>query len=561
MRALSVLPRRRLAVSVLLFLPAASALAAESVVHMKDGSTIRGEIIAEDYDAIRVKVRFGTVTCNRSNISSIEKPGDGGGEDAAGVEEAAKWRDVVALKSGDEMKGFIVSESRDAIVFDMVVRGKRPSKARVVRTTLSRDEIKDVQRLTADRRAAARNHFEDVKKGNRLGSFAVRDVEVEPTVWPSEGGAGKVPARKVELDHFIIVADADEDFLTKVALRLAGVFDAFKERLGADRNASLKVRILIFGSMKDYYSAIGREPANPATYTPDLRQIAAACEMRKYEADIAKTRMDRERLRNRLEDIKANVERARADARRRNSEIYDRIQKDRKAGAQRKAALEQWRRQKRQSEARIAEMREPSRDIEKELRALVGTNDQLFEEHVGHMIATLQHEGLHAYVDQFLFGDELAGHFPRWLDEGLAQYFEIAKVDGRFLVLGREDHKRVVYLRRRGKEGALAPFEEMLAAGPEEFATHRIGTPEGATDHYLQAWFLVHLLGEKGRLKKEHLRSFVQALADGRPPLEALPVLSGMPNDRLMAEWDAKLESSIKSDESRVESTGPVFGR
>ena len=365
----------------------------------------------------------------------------------------------------------------------------------------------------------------------------------------------------MELDHFVILADADEDFLTKLALRLAEVFDAYKERFGVDRNASRKVRILIFRSMEEYHEAIGRESVNPAAYSPDLRQVAAACEMEEHEAEITKMRTDQERLSKRLEGMKTRFEDARADARRRNSEIYDSIQKDRKTGSQRKGALQQWRRQKRQSEARIMKMRGPMRDVQKEIRTLDRRDDQVFDEYAGHMIAALQHEGFHAFLDQFLFDDELAGHVPRWLDEGLAQYFEIATVEGRLLVLGREDRKKVAHLRRRGREGALVPFEKMLAAGPKEYATHGIGTPEGSTDHYLQAWYLVHLLGEKGRLKKEHLRAFVRALADGRPPVEALPLLTGMSHDELKAEWDSRLESSIKSDESRVESTGPVFGR
>ncbi len=51
------------------------AQAAESTVHMKDGSKISGEIVAEDDNEIQVKVKFGTITLERKEIDKIESSG------------------------------------------------------------------------------------------------------------------------------------------------------------------------------------------------------------------------------------------------------------------------------------------------------------------------------------------------------------------------------------------------------------------------------------------------------------------------------------------------------
>lgn len=51
------------------------AQAAESTVHMKDGSKISGEIVAEDDKQVQVKVKFGTITLERKEIDKIESSG------------------------------------------------------------------------------------------------------------------------------------------------------------------------------------------------------------------------------------------------------------------------------------------------------------------------------------------------------------------------------------------------------------------------------------------------------------------------------------------------------
>jgi len=50
------------------------------------------------------------------------------------------------------------------------------------------------------------------------------------TFWDSKEGHRRIPARMVELEHFVIESNTDEDFLRKAAHRLRKVFDAYKQQ-------------------------------------------------------------------------------------------------------------------------------------------------------------------------------------------------------------------------------------------------------------------------------------------------------------------------------------------
>ena len=67
-----------------------------------------------------------------------------------------------------------------------------------------------------------------------------------------------------------------------------------------------------------------------------------------------------------------------------------------------------------------------------------------------------------------------------------------------------------------------------------------------AADLALQAWSLVHLLGEKGRLKKEYLQMYVKELIAKKSAYDALPVLTGIPNDQTQKEMFEKLKYNFE---------------
>jgi len=525
---------------------AAGAMGAQSTIHLKDGLALKGVIVSESDESITLKVRFGTMVITRANIKSIERGEEAPPSDASG---AADWRDVLLLKSGDEHRGLIVSEDGDAIAFDLVMSGASVSKTLTMRIRVGRDKIREVRRLTDGQRAAARAHIESAKHEEKRDARGERDIKVEPTFWESRDGKKSVPAKKVELDHFVIEANTDEDFIRKAAYRLGKVFDAYKRHFGVDRNEAKKVRVVIFNSMGQYYAAIGNAVKNPAFYAPDLKLVAAGCDMAAYRAAIDEVRRRHAELSKQLDAEQAKIDKARAEVR----AIVDKYHKAlHNAGAttpRGKAIMRQVRSAERRWQIHVMKLEKPLKDIKKKIGELNRRNERVFDERADGMLRTLYHEGFHAFLDQFLFDEQLVKKVPRWLNEGLAQYFEESRVEGSRLVLGQENRRKLAFLRKACREGKLVPIARMLTAGAEDYLVKDASNIENSTKHYLQAWCLIHLLGERGMLKKERLHAFVRALADGTEPMKALPSLTGMGNPELRKLWDARLGTSIKMGE------------
>jgi len=525
---------------------AGGAVGAQSTIHLKDGSVIKGEIVSESDDAVVVRLRFGSIKYKRAEIESVERGREVSSADAAG---AAEWRDVLLLKSGDEHRGLIVSEDDDAIAFDLVMSGASVSKTLTMRITVGRDSIKEVRRLTDGQRSAARAHIEKAKHEEKRDARGERDIKVVPTFWDSKDGKTRIPAMKVELEHFVVEANTDEDFLRKAAYRLGKVFDAYKRHFGVDRNEARKVRVVIFNSMGEYYAAIGNAVRNPAFYAPDRKLVAAGCDMAAYRAAIDEVRRRHDELSEKLDAEQAKIDKARAEVR----AIVDKYHKAlHNAGAttpRGKAIMRQVRSAERRWQIHVMKLEKPLKDIKKKIGELDRRNERVFDERADGMLRTLYHEGFHAFLDQFLFDEELVKKVPRWLNEGLAQYFEEARVEGARLVLGQENRRKLAFLRKASREGKLVPIPRMLTAGAEDYLVRDASNLENSTKHYLQAWCLIHLLGERGKLKKEALHAFVRALADGTEPVRALPALTGMENPELRKLWDARLGTSIRMGE------------
>jgi hypothetical protein len=53
---------------------------------------------------------------------------------------------------------------------------------------------------------------------------------------------------------------------------------------------------------------------------------------------------------------------------------------------------------------------------------------------------------------------------PLWLIEGMAQYFELARIEGDRLILGKEDRMRMALLRKWNKENGLVKLEDLIVS-------------------------------------------------------------------------------------------------
>ena len=114
------------------------------------------------------------------------------------------------------------------------------------------------------------------------------------------------------------------------------------------------------------------------------------------------------------------------------------------------------------------------------------------------MLRTVRHEGFHQYFDQ------VTDHAPRWLNEGLAEYFELSRrVGGKW----RDGAVHAAHLDRLSVADHV-PLSEFLFQGPGAFYAN-------ARLHYAQAWALVHLLLEGGPEQRKRFDALLDGLIGG----------------------------------------------
>ena len=513
-----------------------SAAGADTLI-LADGSKVEGTIIEESGDTVVLKVKFGQVPYKKAEIKDILRAGSSGP-----VADAAELRDVLVLKNGEQHRGLLVSEDDKEITFDLVMSGKNVSKTLLSRTAFERGEVQEVKKLSDSQRAAARKHIEDAQSQTVKDAAAEQNVKIETATWTSKDGKQSVQVKKIELEHFEIASDANEDFLRRAAFRLGKVFAAYKQHFGADRNQSKKVRVLILNSMAEYKAFVGGQIENPAFYSPDAKLIAAGCDVALYEKQIAEVKKEHAALNVQLEEWKRKLADARAQVAAYVAKVYEQAKR---SGAAGKAGLDDIKAQQTEWQLKAGQVEKVVNGIQDKIAELNRRNDVLFNEYTQEMFATLYHEGFHAFLDNFLFPEGESKNVPRWLNEGLAQYFECARMENDRFILGQEDRAKMAFLRKCKKEGGLVPLDKVVSGQSEDYLMRKMSDLEHSTKHYLEAWSLVHMLGEKGRLTKDLMREYVKQVADKKDSMEALAQFSGLGQPELQAAWEAKLKQSF----------------
>ena len=516
---------------------------ADTVI-LNDGTSVDGSIVEETPESVTVKVKFGQVSYKRSEIKELKKSGGGASTDAG------QLRDILKLKSGEEHQGLVVSEDDKKVVFDLIVSGKNFSKTMLTQTTFPRDEIAELKQLSDTQRALARSQLASLDTQAKDDVQSEQNVKIESYEWDAKEPGKKIQCKKVELDYFTLESDTNDDFMRKAAFRLGKVYGTYKQHFGMDRNQGSKVKVIIFNSMEEYQAAIGGQIKNPAFYAPDLKLISGGCDVARYEAEIAAIREYHVKLDRQLEALKRRINDDRTNIQALVNKFRDIANQGGKGLTQEgKAMMDDINSLKIKAQLEMGELEKKARNAQDEIYGINRHNDIFFNDYTKLMFATLYHEGFHAFLDNFLFPEDQSKIVPRWLNEGLAQYFEAARIEGSRFVLGQEDRNKMALLRKFKKEGGLIPLDDIMMGGAADYMVHDITNLEHSTKNYLQAWLIVHWLGENNRLNKETLSAYVTALKEKKLPTDALPILSGVPNAQLEAALNQKLKPSFEQAE------------
>lgn len=280
---------------------------------------------------------------------------------------------------------------------------------------------------------------------------------------------------------------------------------------------------------------------NPAFYSIKTKEIFAACNIETMGQELNVIRERHAVVNAQLEEWRVAVKDARARVQSIVSGAYEELNRGGKGTTpDGQRAMDRVTQLQRDWQLRIGDFDQKIAKAQEAIVDLNRRNEAVFNNYTKEMFLTLYHEGFHAFADLTLFDDNYSPFIPRWLHEGLAQYFEVGRLEGNRFVLGVEDRNRIAILRRFQRENALMSLDQLLGADEKDFLVHGSADVENSTRSYLQSWLLVHILGENKRLTRENLQAFIGQLASGKKVLEVLPKLSGMPNadlEKAMTEY------------------------
>jgi hypothetical protein len=164
-------------------------------------------------------------------------------------------------------------------------------------------------------------------------------------------------------------------------------------------------------------------------------------------------------------------------------------------------------------------------------------NNELFAKATGLLFATLYHESFHAYLGNFVYPPKIM-EVPRWLNEGLAQIFETAIIEGSELRVGHANEQRLARVKDASAKGELVPLVDLLGSGHEQFALSHMSNRQVSDRHYYTSWALAfYLTFERRLLGSEALDHFIKQVNDRVDARKAFEELIGESVDKFEPEF------------------------
>jgi len=402
---------------------------------------------------------------------------------ASGRPPDAPWVfDVVHLSSGTIFRGLILEENSTNISFLCIRR--QPGRATVfLPTVFSPREIARVERLNKSEREQLQRRVAILRGETETRESRLRQLELRPIDWFDRPAAGQ----EYRSDWFALQSDAPEEIVRRAALRLEEVFAAFGRFLPARQVESSPIIIRLLRSRDEYRTLLrseNRSFENTAFYDPAGRRVVCATDLERLGHDLHRVRQQHQQMRGELDRHEAALTRLY-----KGSELLRHIQ--------------------------------PIRDTRSRIDQADRQNETVFAQTTRNLFATLTHEAFHAYVDsaaELPVGAEL----PRWLNEGLAQVFESAIVEGGELRLGHADTQRLSRIKDMVRKKSLTPLESILKSRADQFLADHGSAYAGADQHYLAAWGLaMYLTFERRLVGSQQFAEYLKALANRQEPVSA----------------------------------------
>lgn len=404
----------------------------------------------------------------------------------------ADWKtDELVLATGAVVPGLLADDSPAGIRFVWVVR--RPGRPTVTYTSVyARHEVKEIRRLSDADRAALREKLAELDAAKGGERQRIDELVLAPADWLGQPGK----AVWYTSEQFTLLSAAPEEVTRRAAVRLEQIHTAYT-RFFPPRADGRPVSIVLAADRASYRAALGPATGpvlNPAVYDPALNRIVCGTDLGTLGTDLAAARQHAARQLASVAKYEAEVLKLYKD---------DRLARDRYKAEADRQRQRVW----------LAEKANG--------RAFDAATDQLFR--------LLYHETFHAYAAGWAFPQPPAGpgELPRWLNEGLAQVFETAVLDGYELRVGHPDRDRLDRVQGLLKAGpGLVPLTELLKTGRDGFLATHADQKAAADRTYLSCWAVAyHLLFARRAVGGPAFDAYLAAA--GADPVAAFEKLVG----------------------------------
>ena len=415
------------------------------------------------------------------------------------VVDGSDWRlEQITLADGKTLSGLI--EPLDAAHIEFVSIHRPMGKPMyLIVTPIERSVISTWQRLPDAEHEELRERVRQFRgrlqiEGRRMEDLTLTGITI-----------GAASGWQYRNDWLILESTAEETMTRRAIVRVEQMFTAFRRMLPPRAAVQQRpLRILLFGTTDEYKThvrSLGLGISNPAFYSAEANIVVAGTEFNRFAEELnrhsrqhraAKREWDElaATLPERLKQLGVDLQAAGLDKEQRRSIM----------------TLEQkkWDDQRKSLERRIARAER--------------RNAGMFDELSRQMFSRLYHEAFHAYLENHVYS-RTASDVPRWLNEGLAQVFESAQLDGDTLRIDAPDMASLGKLVADLRSGSPLSLEELLSTDAATFLVEHRRHPQDASRWYYYAWGVAYYLTfERRLLGTEAFEEYVSLSTGDRSP-------------------------------------------